>query len=211
MNLPLFGSVLVTFFVIMNPIGIIPVFLAMVGRRTTREAHRLAWQAAATSFAVICVFAVFGERILGFLGITLPALRVSGGLLLLLVALQLLFSGEVSVGATDDDANIALVPLGTPLLAGPGAIVAAILLVRDSTSAADLVAIAAGIVGIHVIIWLVLRFSTVIIDVLRPAGVTVVSRIAGVLLAAIAVQLMGDGIGDFVTAWQSGPGTGAPG
>lgn len=202
MNVALFASVLVTFLVIMNPIGIIPVFLAMVGSRTVPEAHRLAWQAAATSFAVICVFAVFGERLLEFLGISLPALRVSGGLLLLLVALQLLFAGEVSVGASEDNANIALVPLGTPLLAGPGAIVAAILLVRDSTSTADLVAIAAGIVVIHLLIWLVLRYATAILGVLRPAGVTVVSRIAGVLLAAIAVQLMADGIGEFVTAWQ---------
>lgn len=211
MNVALFGSVVVTFFVIMNPIGIIPIFLAMVGGRTTREAHRLAWQAAATSFAVICVFAVFGERILGYLGISLPALRVSGGLLLLLVALQLLFSGEVSVGASEDDANIALVPLGTPLLAGPGAIVAAILLVRDSSSPADLVAIGAGIVAIHLVIWLVLRFSTVIIDLLRPAGVTVVSRIAGVLLAAIAVQLMADGIGQFVVDWQAEAAVAVPG
>ncbi len=202
MNLALFGSVVVTLFVIMDPIGIIPVFLALVGRRPASEAHRLAWQAALTSLLVISVFAVFGDKILNYLHISLPALRVAGGLLLLVVALQLLTKGEIDSSATSDNANIALVPLGTPLLAGPGAIVAAILFVRDATGPADLVAIAAGIVAIHVVIFLALRFSTSILRVVREAGVTVISRIAGVLLAAIAVQLTADGIHDFILSWQ---------
>lgn len=203
MQAALFGSVFVTFFVIMNPIGLLPVFLPMVARRTPEQTHRLAWQAAAMSLGVITTFAIFGDAILSYLHISLPALRVAGGLLLLLVALQLLMSGEVSSGATDDDANIALVPLGTPLLAGPGAIVAAMLFVRDAHGdAIQLLAIAAGIVAIHLVIWLTLRFSTVIMRKLRPAGVTVISRIAGLLLAAIAVQLMADGIHDFVVSWQ---------
>ncbi len=202
MNLPLFGSVVVTLFVIMDPIGIIPVFLALVGRRPPSEAHRLAWQAALTSLLVISVFAVFGDKILNYLHISLPALRVAGGLLLLVVALQLLTKGEIESSATSDNANIALVPLGTPLLAGPGAIVAAILFVRDATGPADLAAIAAGIVAIHLVIYLALRFSTSILRVIREAGVTVISRIAGVLLAAIAVQLTADGIHDFILSWQ---------
>ncbi len=131
-----------------------------------------------------------------------PALRVAGGLLLLVVALQLLLRGDLPSGAADDNANIALVPLGTPLLAGPGAIVAAILFVRDATGPTDLVAIAGGIVTIHLIIFLALRFSTAIMRVIRPAGVTVISRIAGVLLAAIAVQLTADGIHGFILSWQ---------
>lgn len=203
MNAALFGSVFVTLFVIMDPIGIIPVFLAAVGKRTAQQVHRLAWQAATTSLGLIALFAVFGDRILDYLNISLPALRVAGGLLLLLVALQLLMSGEViSVGA-DDTANIALVPLGTPLLAGPGAIVAAILFVRSADTAADYAAIAAGIVAVHLVIWLALRFSTGIMRVLRPAGVTIVSRIAGMLLAAIAVQLIADGVHEFILQWQA--------
>ena len=202
MNMTLYGSVVVTLFVIMDPIGIIPVFLALVGKRPAPEVHRLAWQAALTSLLVITVFAVFGDAILSYLHISLPALRVAGGLLLLVVALQLLLRGDLPSGAADDNANIALVPLGTPLLAGPGAIVAAILFVRDATGPTDLVAIAGGIVTIHLIIFLALRFSTAIMRVIRPAGVTVISRIAGVLLAAIAVQLTADGIHGFILSWQ---------
>ena len=202
MNVALYGSVVVTLFVIMDPIGIIPVFLALVGKRPPSEVARLAWQAALTSLLVITVFAVFGDAILSYLHISLPALRVAGGLLLLVVALQLLLKGDLPSSAADDNANIALVPLGTPLLAGPGAIVAAILFVRDATGPTDLTAIAAGIVTIHVIIFLALRFSTGIMRVIRPAGVTVISRIAGVLLAAIAVQLTADGIHGFIETWQ---------
>ena len=203
MDIAFYGSVVVTLFVIMDPIGIIPIFLALVGRRSPAEVRRLALQAALTSLVVITGFALFGDRILEYLHISLPALRVAGGLLLLVVALQLLLHGDVGGSAAEDDANIAFVPLGTPLLAGPGAIVAVILLVRDSTGPPQLVAIAAAIVSIHIVIYLVLRYATAIIHVIRPAGVTIISRIAGVLLAAIAVQLTADGVFGLIEMWQA--------
>ncbi len=202
MEAALFGSVFVTLFVIMDPFGIIPVFLGAVGSRPAHEVKRLAWQAALTSLVLITIFALFGDWILDYLNISLPALRVAGGLLLLLVSLQLLTSGTVASVNTDDAANVALVPLGTPLLAGPGAIVAAILFVREASVPAEYVAIAAAIVAIHIVIWLSMRFSTGILKLLRPAGVTVLSRIAGLLLAAIAVQLVADGIYEFIITWQ---------
>ena len=202
MEVALFGSVFVTLFVIMDPFGIIPVFLGAVGSRPAHEVKRLAWQAALTSLVLITIFALFGDWILDYLNISLPALRVAGGLLLLLVSLQLLTSGTVASVNTDDAANVALVPLGTPLLAGPGAIVAAILFVREASVPAEYVAIAAAIVAIHIVIWLSMRFSTGILKLLRPAGVTVLSRIAGLLLAAIAVQLVADGIYEFIITWQ---------
>ena len=202
MEAALFGSVFVTLFVIMDPFGIIPVFLGAVGKRSSDDVKRLAWQAALTSLVLITIFALFGDWILDYLNISLPALRVAGGLLLLLVSLQLLTSGTVGSVNTDDAANIALVPLGTPLLAGPGAIVAAILFVREASVPAEYVAIAAAIVSIHLVIWLALRFSTGLLALLRPAGVTVLSRIAGLLLAAIAVQLLADGIYEFIISWE---------
>jgi len=201
MNMALFGSAFVTLFVIMDPIGIIPVFLALVGKRPGAELRRLAWQAALTSLLVIAVFAAFGAQILAYLNISLPALRVAGGLLLLLVALQLLVSGSLPT-ATDEDASIAMVPLGTPLLAGPGAIVVVIIMVQASTGAADLLAIAAAIVSIHLIIWACLYFSPALARLITPAGITVVSRVTGVLLAAIAVQLIATGVHEFIEQWS---------
>jgi multiple antibiotic resistance protein len=191
------GSVYLTLFVIMDPPGIIPIFLALTARRGAKAMARLALQAALTAFGVITVFALFGERILSFLGISLPALQASGGLLLLIVALELL-TGKTDEPTEVDDVNVAMVPLGTPLLAGPGAIVATILFVRQADSTPEITALILGIVLIHVTIYLVMRFSTVLARILKPTGILVLTRIAGLLLAAIAVQLIADGVFGFI-------------
>ena len=185
----LFTEVFVTLIVIMDPAGTIPVFLALTGGRSTRARRRLAWQAVAVSISVIAAFAAFGQQILRYLGITVPALQGAGGLLLILVALELLTGTQED---TEDapTTNVALVPLGTPLLAGPGAIVATIVFVRRADGVGDWLAIVAGIVAVHVVLYLALRFATVILRVIREGGVLLVTRISGLLLSAIAVQLI---------------------
>src|SRR6266702_6251845 len=119
----------ITLFVIMDPPGTIPVFLSLVGRKSRASRIRAARQGVLVSLAVITLFAVAGEAILDYLGIGIPALQGAGGLLLLLVALDLL-TGRAEDPRQVEDVNVALVPLGTPLLAGPGAIVATIVFVR---------------------------------------------------------------------------------
>jgi multiple antibiotic resistance protein len=195
----LLGSVYLTLFVIMDPPGIIPIFLALTARRGAKAMAKLALQAALTSFGVIVAFALFGERLLSFLGISLPALQASGGLLLLIVALELL-TGKTDEPTEVDDVNVAMVPLGTPLLAGPGAIVATILFVRQADSTPEVSALVLGIVLIHVTIYLVMRYSTVLARILKPTGILVLTRIAGLLLAAIAVELVADGVFGFIAA-----------
>jgi len=195
----LLGSVYLTLFVIMDPPGIIPIFLALTARRGAKAMAKLALQAALTAFGVIVAFALFGERLLSFLGISLPALQASGGLLLLIVALELL-TGKTDEPTEVDDVNVAMVPLGTPLLAGPGAIVATILFVRQADTTPEITALVLGIVLIHVTIYLVMRFSTVLARILKPTGILVLTRIAGLLLAAIAVQLVADGVFGFIAA-----------
>jgi len=145
---------------------------------------------------------VFGDRILSFLGITLPAMQASGGLLLLIVSLELL-TGKTDEPEEVDDVNVAMVPLGTPLLAGPGAIVATILFVRQSHTAPEVTALVIGIVAIHVTIYLVMRYSVILARILRPTGILVLTRIAGLLVAAIAVQLVADGVFGFIAAQGS--------
>jgi multiple antibiotic resistance protein len=186
----------------MDPPGIIPVFLALTARRGPKVMARLALQAALTAFGVITLFAVLGERILAFLGITLPAMQVSGGLLLLIVSLELL-TGKTDEPTEVDDVNVAMVPLGTPLLAGPGAIVATILFVRQADGAPEIASLVVGIILIHVTIYLTMRFSVVLAKILRPTGILVLTRIAGLLVAAIAVQLVADGVFGFIAAHGS--------
>ena len=196
-DLKLFIEVFVTLFVIMDPPGTIPLFLSLTSGRSEAMRRRLAWQAVLVAFFVITVFALFGQSILNYLGITLPAMQAAGGLLLLLVALELL-TGKAEEPAETSNVNVALVPLGTPLLAGPGAIVATIVFVRGVDGAGEGVAIAAGIVTVHVVLWLFMRFSVGIIKVIKDSGVTLITRIAGLLLSAIAVQLVADAITAFI-------------
>jgi multiple antibiotic resistance protein len=199
-NLPLLSEVAVTLFVIMDPLGTAPVFIALTAGQPPVIRHKAAWQAVLVAFSVIVIFAAFGQQILHNLGITLPALQCAGGLLLLLIALQLLTDTAEDPVETKN-VNIAFVPLGTPLLAGPGAIVATMVFVQRAHGAMpDVVAISVGIVLIHLVMWLTLRFSGVIMRILGENGVLLVTRIAGLLLSAIAVQLVAGAVSDFIKA-----------
>ena len=192
-----FGEVVVTLAVIMDPLGNIPLFLGLTGGRSNKSRRRLAWQAVLVSLFVISLFAVLGQQILAYLGIGIPALQGAGGLLLTIVALELL-TDRADDPAEVRDVNVALVPLGTPLLAGPGAIVATIVFVKQAHHASSYVAIAAGIVAVHLLVYLSLRFSVGITRVIREAGIVLLTRISGLLLSAIAVQLLADSVRGFI-------------
>ncbi|MFD1940264.1 MULTISPECIES: MarC family protein [Nonomuraea] len=187
-----FVEAFVTMFVIMDPPGVIPLFLAYTGGRTPAERRRIAAQAAITAFCLIVVFAVFGQVILGYLHVEVPAMQIAGGLLLLLVALELLRgTTEPRAGTVKSNVNVALVPLGTPLLAGPGAIVATIVFAQQAGAVkGGILALGLAIAAVHVVLWLFMRFSVSIIRVIKENGVELVTRIAGLLLAALAVQLI---------------------
>jgi multiple antibiotic resistance protein len=196
----LLTEVFVTLFVIMDPVGKIPVFLALTRGRSAASMRRAAWQAVAVSFGVIVTFAFFGQQILGYLNISMPALQVAGGLLLLLIALELLTGKEQSIAnGPGGNANVALVPLGTPLMAGPGAIVATMVFSDQVDEFETFGAVALGVLLVHVALWLSMRFSIPILRVIRESGVLLISRIAGLLLSAIAVQLVADAIRALVT------------
>jgi multiple antibiotic resistance protein len=187
----LFTEVFVTLLVIMDPVGTVPLFLALTSGRSRKARNKQAWQAIVVAISVIAAFALLGQQILRYLGISVAALQGAGGLLLILVALELL-TGKQTRDTEVPDVNVAFVPLGTPLLAGPGAIVATIVFVRGAHGVGDGVAIAAGIIAVHIVLYLALRFSNVILRVIRDAGVSLITRISGLLLSAIAVQLIAD-------------------
>lgn len=186
-----FLQAFVTLFVIIDPPGIVPLFLGLTRGRPVRTKRRLAVQAAVVAFGVIVGFALFGRAILTYTQVQLPALEGAGGLLLLLVSLQLL-TGKTEEPTSSDRAttNVAFVPLGTPLLAGPGAIVATMLYVQRIHGPLNVLALALAIAAVAVAAWLSMRFAEVIHRVLTDNGVELLTRIAGLLLSAIAVQLV---------------------
>lgn len=183
----------VTLLVILDPPGATPIFLGLVADRSSKERVRLAWQAAVVSFIVIAFFSLFGRFLLEYMNVSIEALQAAGGLLLLYVSLELL-TGRPGGGESGGDKNIALVPLGTPVLAGPGAIVATMIFVQQVKTPAEGLALVLAVVGVHIVIAITLMASTTILKVIKDAGVTLLARIAGLLLAGIAVQMLVDAI-----------------
>ena len=186
----------VTLLVILDPPGATPIFLGLVADRTKKERVQLAWQAALVSLIVITFFSLFGRFILDYMNVSMEALQAAGGLLLLYVSLELL-TGRDMGGDDSKDKNIALVPLGTPLLAGPGAIVATMIFVQQIQTPAQSIGLVAAVVAVHIVIAISLMASTSILGIIKESGVTLFARIAGLLLAAIAVQMLVDAIKAF--------------
>ncbi|HEX3780439.1 MAG TPA: MarC family protein [Pseudonocardiaceae bacterium] len=199
-NVELFIAATITLVVIMDPPGTIPVFLSLVGRKSQAARAKAARQGVLVSLGVITLFAVAGEAILSYLGIGIPALQGAGGLLLLLIALDLLTGRGSTEPEAVEDVNIALVPLGTPLLAGPGAIAATIVYVRQADGhLGSYVALALAILVVHLILFVCLRYSGVVIKLIKESGILLMAKIAGLLLAAIAVQLIANAVKGFIS------------
>jgi len=193
------GQSFVTLLVILDPLGNIPVFLSLTQRYEPRARHRAAYVAVLVAGAVLAAFAAFGSLLIRYLSISLESLMAAGGVLLFLVALDMLRGTDPPLGVREDT-SIALVPLGTPFLAGPGAIVATIVLTRQHPGIAERLAIVAGAAVALLVVLAALRFSAALGRLLRPSAIHFLTRIMGLLLTAIAVQL----IADAVRRWQSG-------
>ena len=182
----------VTLLVILDPPGATPLFLSLTSHQKRRDQVRMAWLAALTSLSIIAIFALFGQLIVSYLDISIPALQGAGGLLLLLVSLDLLKGTDQST--TNNVKSLALVPLGTPLLAGPGAIVTIMLFSQRVEGAAMTSALALAVIGAHLIIGMTLTFATSIVSVIKESGVMLLAKIAGLLTAAIAFEMLITGI-----------------
>ena len=197
----LFFATFFTLFVILDPPGLLPIFLGLTRGHTPQERGAIAWRATLVALGVIAGFAVFGRYILAYLHITVESMQVSGGLMLGLVAYQML------MGSTDGEANqperprhLSIVPLGIPLLAGPGSIVAMMVAVDRAGGVRDYFVVGSALAVAMLAVWVFLRFAGTIRRILGDAGTTLLSRIAGMLLAAIAVQTVVDGVQGFIRA-----------
>ncbi len=187
MDWKLLITAFITLVVIIDPVGNAPVYLVLTRDIDGAARRRFANQAVLAA-AVIFVFAFFGHYILDYLGVSLQSLMVAGGVLLGIVALDMM-KGKVTAGEPRG-ANAALVPLGTPLLAGPGAVVAAMLLMGKSAAAADKALAGAGILAALAVVGTALRLAGPLLKLLKTTGVDLLTRVMGILLAAIAVEFI---------------------
>lgn len=193
MNWQALGETFVTLTVIMDPVGIAPVFIAMTRELSPRARQRAAVRATVAAGALVIGFALFGGLVLEYLNVSVNSLSIAGGLLLLLVALEML-RGQDYPEPDDGGQDVALVPLATPLVAGPGAIATVIVLTRHYHGGGGRVAVILGIVGALAVVGLTMLASERLSRVLPDALVGFLTRVFGLLLSAIAVQLVVDGV-----------------
>ena len=198
----------VTVLVTIDPPGMAPLFLALTRGMTRAERVSVALRASIIGFIVLAVFALAGAKILSLFGITLPAFRVAGGLLLFFIAFEMIFEKrndrkEVSAGVAitrDHIHNIAAFPLAIPLIAGPGAISATVLLSGSFPTVYGQIAMLLILLAGIVLTWLVLVLAERLDASLGQTGRSILTRLLGVILAALAVQFVADGVRELVAA-----------
>lgn len=191
----------VTLFVVIDPIGLAPLFVALTRGMSARQRRRIALRACGVAFGILTLFTLAGEAVLGFVGISMPAFRIAGGMLLFLTALEMLFErrtkrredrNEEIEGSDDSDPSV--FPLAIPLIAGPGAIATVILLAGqqpDWPGAGIVLGIAAVVIAM---VYALFEAAGLMERVLGRTGIVVVTRVLGMLLAALSVQFVLDGL-----------------
>ncbi len=179
----------VALFVIMDPIGLVPIFDGMTKTMATDQKRRLFRVVTYTGGALLFMFALLGQQLLVLFGISLPSFMIAGGLLLLLLSMEILVRGE-RVQKIDPEEDPGVVPLAFPLLVGPGAITTMMVIIQSS----GLVVALSSIVLVMSLTWIVLRLTDRIHSVLGRTGAAVVARVMAVFIAAIAIQYIVVGI-----------------
>jgi multiple antibiotic resistance protein len=190
-------------FFLVDPFAALPTFLAVTAGVDAQRRRKMAWKASVTAMVVLSAFAVAGQYIFKMFGITLPAFEIAGGIILLLIGLDMLEAKrsptqesreEAAEAALKEDAGI--VPLGIPMLAGPGAITSVMVLVGQAQTRWQMVAILVSIFITAAICYLVLGNSDRVARALGETGVRILVRIMGLLLVALAVQYFVNGMAD---------------
>ncbi|MBO6882143.1 MAG: MarC family protein [Marivita sp.] len=194
-------SAFVTLFVVIDPIGLTPVFIALTPGLTAQQRRAIAIRATVIAAGLLFLFAFLGEQVLGFIGISMPAFRIAGGILLFLTALDMLF--ERRTKRREDQADVedvpdpSVFPIAIPLIAGPGAIASIILLAGQAEGPVGMASVLGVMVAVLIIVFLLFLSAPFIERALGKTGIVVVTRLLGMLLAALSVQFVLDGIRGF--------------
>jgi multiple antibiotic resistance protein len=195
-----------TLFVVVDPVGIAPFFLGLAGSRSKAEQARIARRAVLVGGTVLFLFAVGGPWLLARLGISMDAFRIAGGILLFRIAVGMVLAAHERETREEQEesrsrADVSVFPLAIPLIAGPGAMASTMILIGQAgRDPRRLGAVLAMAVAVLLLTWLALRLASPLGRVLRRTGVNVVTRVLGVLLAALAVQYVADGVRGLLAA-----------
>jgi multiple antibiotic resistance protein len=193
----------------MDPLGNVPVFLALTSNDTRARRRRTARHAMTAAAVIVYLFAFFGTQILASLSIGLPALQAGGGVVLFLTALEML-KGDILVPSTAEGVNVAVVPLGVPLLAGPGSISAAMVFMSAGEGGGTLdvgrqLTVALAIAAVLAVVYLTMRYAEALERLLKDNGIHLVTRVMGMLLIAISIELVATAVQAYVAGSSAMP------
>ncbi|MDJ0499213.1 MAG: MarC family protein [Acidimicrobiia bacterium] len=199
-------SAFLSFLVIVDPVGLAPLFLGITAGRSRSEQNTIARNAVLIAAVVIILFGIGGRSLLGYLGVSIDALRIAGGILLFKLAFDMILAHrerataeEQTEAATRDDVTV--FPLAIPLLAGPGAFATVLVFVARADGRPEyLVLLLGAVVLVLLLAWAALRLAGQVTELLGFTGINVITRVFGIILAALAVQLVADGV---LALWRS--------
>ena len=197
-------AALATAFTILDPVGMVPTTLALTGTLSADARRHVVNRAVLVATAIIVFMALVGRYLLQYLGITLPAFSIAGGVLLMLIAIDMLFARpsrakrdpERELDSADTE-GVAVFPLAIPMISGPGTIATVLLLVNLADGNRGRLAVVYGAYGLALIVtWLCMRGADLVLRALGKEGVNVLTRLLGIILAALAVQFIINGLKD---------------
>jgi multiple antibiotic resistance protein len=188
-------------FFVVDPLGVVPIFLAVTAGDSPEKIRSTAFRASITAFGLLTFFALFGTLIFKVAGISLGAFRVAGGILLLITGLDMLRARQSETRTSPEEEaeasrkeDVAIVPLAVPLLAGPGAIATVMVLMSRGSGVFTAVPVLAAVAVTCVASYFILRAASLVLRVLGQSGVAILQRVMGLILAAIAVQFVAEGV-----------------
>lgn len=213
-DLDLFLDIFIALFALLNPLFAIPVFLGLTSEFSARQRQRTAAIAALTTLIALIIAALIGDQILQLFGIHIPSFQIAGGLIVLTIALGML-KGEAEEGtaanepATQKEAgpsrDIAVYPLAIPLLAGPGVFVTTIVFSSRVETVGDFATLSGAIAAVVIVLWLAMAFATTAARFLNKTAISIGTKVLGILLAAVSVEMILAGIdAHFIPLFSSG-------
>lgn len=198
----------VSLFVTVDPVGLIPTFAALTPEQKAQDRSKIAKTASVATFVILVLFFMFGQWIFKFFQITLPAFQIAGGVILMIIALDMLQAKTIEIQQSDEEINagiqkedVALTPLAIPMLAGPGSITTVILLSRQVQSGWSFFTLLMDILLICVLTYFILKYAAKRMERINLIHFRIMTRIMGLILSAIAVQFILDGIQEATQLW----------
>lgn len=200
-DMAFFITAFTTMFVVIDPFGTTPVFVALTQDMDAATRRKIAIRSCLTAVFILVAFAAFGEAVLGFIGISMPAFKVAGGALLFLTALDMLFERRnkrrENRAEEEEHPDPSVFPLAIPLIAGPGSIATIILLAGQNPGIQGIAAACAVMLAVMLVVFVFFLAGGLIARILGKTGLNVLTRLLGMLLAALSVQFILDGLKAF--------------